>query len=105
MPCHRQYVPLLVFSNNRLVGQLIKQPGGTISFRYAATWLDQEKAIPVSLALPLREDSYRGAAVAAVFDNLLPDSAPLRQRVAERVGAEGSDTFSLLSQIGRDCVG
>jgi serine/threonine-protein kinase HipA len=29
----------------------------------------------------------------------------LRKRVAEKVGAKGTDAYSLLSQIGRDCVG
>jgi serine/threonine-protein kinase HipA len=43
--------------------------------------------------------------VVAVFENLLPDSDVLRRRVAEKVGAEGIDAYSLLSQIGRDCVG
>ena len=40
-----------------------------------------------------------------MFENLLPDSIELRQRVAEKVGAQGIDAYSLLSQIGRDCVG
>lgn len=61
--------------------------------------------MPVSLSLPLREDAYRGAAVTAVFDNLLPDSDTLRRRVAEKVGAAGTDFYSLLAAIGRDCVG
>jgi serine/threonine-protein kinase HipA len=43
--------------------------------------------------------------VVAVFENLLPDSDRIRRRVAEKVGADGTDSFSLLSQIGRDCVG
>ena len=64
-----------------------------------------ESAFPVSLSLPLREDAYRGAPVAAVFENLLPDSDALRRRVAEKVGAAGYDAFSLLAAIGRDCVG
>lgn len=34
--------------------------------------------------------------VAAVFDNLLPDSADIRRRVAERTGAAGTDAYSLL---------
>ena len=46
-----------------------------------------------------------GAAVTAVFDNLLPDSDTLRRRVAEKVGAAGTDFYSLLAAIGRDCVG
>src|SRR5690606_20742322 len=33
------------------------------------------------------------------------DSESLRARVAEKVGADGTDAYSLLSRIGRDCVG
>jgi serine/threonine-protein kinase HipA len=40
-----------------------------------------------------------------VFDNLLPDNATIRKKIAERVGAEGVDAFSLLAALGRDCVG
>ena len=105
MPRRRQHAPLRVYLNNRLVGHLLKEPGGAIFFRYDESWLGWENAIPVSLSLPLREDAYRGTPVVAVFENLLPDSEPLRRRVAERVGAEGSDAYSLLAAIGRDCVG
>ena len=105
MPRRRQHAPLHVYLNNRLVGYLLKEPGGAISFRYDDSWLGWENAIPVSLSLPLREDAYRGAPVSAVFENLLPDSEALRRRVAKRVGAEGVDAYSLLAAIGRDCVG
>ncbi|WP_024513285.1 type II toxin-antitoxin system HipA family toxin [Bradyrhizobium sp. ARR65] len=105
MPRRRQHVPLRVYLNNRLVGHLLKESGGAISFRYDESWLTWQNAIPVSLSLPLREDAYRGAPVSAVFENLLPDSESLRRRVAERVGAEGADAYSLLAAIGRDCVG
>ena len=57
------------------------------------------------LSLPLREDRYIGAPVAAVFENLLPDNLDIRRRVAERSHAHGSDAYSLLAAIGRDCVG
>lgn len=105
MPRRRQHAPLRVLLNNETVGVLLKEPSGAISFRYDQAWLNREKAIPVSLSLPLREDAFRGAPVQAVFENLLPDSEALRRMVAEKVGAEGSDAFSLLSIIGRDCVG
>lgn len=105
MPRRRLHAPLRVYLNNRLVGYLLKEPGGATSFRYVESWLSWENAIPVSLSLPLREDDYRGARVIAFFENLLPDSEMLRRRVAERVGAEGSDAYSLLAAIGRDCVG
>jgi len=101
----RSYTPLNVFLNSRLVGQLVREPSGGVSFAYARDWLEWEHRMPVSLSLPLQENRYSGAPVMAVFDNLLPDSDLIRRRVAERVGAEGVDAFSLLSQIGRDCVG
>lgn len=105
MARRRQHAPLHVYLNNRLVGHLLKEPSGAVSFQYDKSWLTWENAIPVSLSLPLREDTWRGAPVIAVFENLLPDSELLRRRVAERVGAEGSDAYSLLAAIGRDCVG
>lgn len=97
--------PLNVFLNNRHVGRLTRQSSGAIDFTYEDSWLEWEHAIPVSLSLPLRKSRYLGDPVAAVFENLLPDSRPIRTRVAERVGAKGTDAFSLLSKIGRDCVG
>ena len=91
--------------NNRLTGRLLKEPGGAISFRYDESWLSWGTAFPISMSLPLREDAFKGDRVTAVFENLLPDSDELRKRIAEKVGAKGIDAYSLLFQIGRDCVG
>ncbi|RWM35749.1 type II toxin-antitoxin system HipA family toxin [Mesorhizobium sp.] len=100
-----KYPPLRVYLNNRLVGHLLREPSGAVEFRYDPSWLEREIALPVSLSLPLREDAYRGEAVVAVFENLLPDSEALRRRVAERVGANGTDAYSMLASIGHDCIG
>lgn len=105
MPRKPAHAPLNVFLNNRHVGRLSRQSSGAIDFAYDPDWLAWEHAIPVSLSLPLRETRYLGDRVTAVFENLLPDSKAIRTRVAERVGAKGTDAFSLLSEIGRDCVG
>lgn len=99
------HLPLRVLLNNAELGFLVKKPGGAIEFRYTDGWLRRKDAIPISLSMPLQEEPFRGDAVSAVFENLLPDSEPLRRRVAERVGARGTDACSLLSKIGRDCVG
>lgn len=101
----RAHPPLNIFINNRLAGRLLKQSNGAIEFRYDQSWLDWEHGFPISLSLPLRESPYTGDSVIAVFDNLLPDNAAVRRRVAERTGAQGSDAYSLLERIGRDCVG
>jgi serine/threonine-protein kinase HipA len=101
----RTRISLNVYLNARLVGKLRRQTSGAIDFQYEPEWLSWEHALPVSLSLPLREDRYTGAPVIAVFENLLPDDLGIRRRLAERVHADGSDAYSLLTKIGRDCVG
>lgn len=101
----KTHQPLEVLINGRLVGSLEKASTGAISFQYDDAWLAWEHRFAVSLSLPLTPTAYRGAEVAAVFDNLLPDRDTVRRRVAERMGAQGTDFYSLLEAIGRDCIG
>jgi serine/threonine-protein kinase HipA len=101
----RHYQPLSVFFNGQRVGLLNRQPSGAIEFQYDGEWLRTDGSFAISLSLPLREDRYIGAPVFAVFDNLLPDGELIRKHIAERVGAQGVDTFSLLTALGHDCVG
>lgn len=105
MARRRANPPLNVFLNGRHVGRLRRESTGAIDFQYTPEWLDLGGTFPISLSLPLREDRYIGAPVINVFDNLLPDSEPIRRRVAERVGAEGIDPYSMLMALGQDCVG
>jgi serine/threonine-protein kinase HipA len=97
--------PLNVFLNARLAGVLRRESSGAIDFRYEPQWLSWESTFPISLSLPLREDRYIGAPVIAVFDNLLPDSDAIRGRIAEQVGANGTDAYSMLAALGHDCIG
>ncbi len=101
----KTHAPLDVLINGRQVGRLEKAASGAISFRYSEEWLAWEHRFAASLSLPLTPAAYRGAPVIAVFDNLLPDRDAVRRRVAERMGAQGTDFYSLLEAIGRDCVG
>lgn len=106
MPRRRKGSRLQVALNGRRVGVLDRAATGAITFAYDSDWLaDDRRSIPVSLSLPLREERYSGSVVSAYFDNLLPDNDEIRRIVAERVGADGTDAFSLLDKIGRDCVG
>lgn len=105
MAKRKSRIPLNVFLNGRLVGRLSRETSGAIEFRYDSSWLEWQHAMPVSLSLPLRETKFSGEPVIAVFDNLLPDNDAIRRRLAERSHAEGYDAYSLLSAVGRDCVG
>jgi serine/threonine-protein kinase HipA len=101
----RARIPLDVRLNGRLVGQLRRASSGAIDFKYDQNWLDWGHTFPVSLSLPLREDRYVGDSVIAVFDNLLPDNDDVRRALAGRRQVDGTDAYSLLAAIGRDCVG
>lgn len=96
---------LTVALNGRVVGRLARAADGATRFNYARDWLDWEHAIPVSRSMPLVDRPFTGLAVRAVFDNLLPDNDRIRARIAARVAADGTDAFSMLAALGRDCVG
>jgi serine/threonine-protein kinase HipA len=99
------HAPLDVYLNGRLVGRMRRESSGAVDFQYDQSWLGWNNAIPVSISLPLREDRYIGEPVLAVFEGLLPDNDAIRRRLAERSKADGSDVYSLLAAIGRDCIG
>jgi serine/threonine-protein kinase HipA len=96
---------LMALLNGRLVGEIDMARSGAITFRYAHEWLDWEYALPISLSLPLQEQAHQGGPVIAYLENLLPDNPAIRERVAVRVGAGGTDAYNMLEKIGRDCVG
>ncbi len=78
----------------------------THSFLYDASWLKSPKVRSLSLSLPITASrEVRGDAVANYFDNLLPDNDSIRERLSRRFRTKGTDAFSLLMAIGRDCVG
>lgn len=94
-----------ILLNGRDVGHIRMAGSGAITLQYAQTWLDWEHSLPISLSLPLREQVHQGAPVISYLENLLPDNQAIRERVAAKVKATGTDAFSMLEKIGRDCVG
>lgn len=75
-------------------------------FLYNRGWLEHPKSRPLSLSLPLTVDGrLEGPVVEHYFDNLLPDNDAIRKRLSMRFRTRGTDAFSLLHAIGRDCVG
>lgn len=91
--------------NAQHVGTLEKRQSGSLSFQYTPSWLESPHSIPISLSLPLREDPFTDPRVHAYFDNLLPDNAEVRRKIAETLGATDASVFELLRIIGRDCIG
>ncbi len=101
----RQKRVLDVYIGKSRIGQLIRMPNGVVSFRYDLEWLSSDSAFPISLSMPLTDRLWSGGRARHYFDGLLPDSLAMRQKIATQKQAESTDTFDLLSVIGRDCVG
>jgi serine/threonine-protein kinase HipA len=78
-----------------------------MEFSYDRDWVASKEARPISLSLPMNLDGQplKGQRVGYFFDNLLPDSEGIRQRIRTRYGTKDASAFDLLEAIGRDCVG
>ncbi|WP_434641141.1 type II toxin-antitoxin system HipA family toxin [Klebsiella sp. I138] len=96
---------LVTWMNNERVGELIKLANGAHLFRYEEAWMRNPRARPLSLSLPLQYGNITDDAVFNYFDNLLPDSPRVRDRIVKRYQARSKQPFDLLAEIGRDSVG
>ena len=92
--------------NGEFIGHWSVGPQGE-ELMYSVEWLNSPRSRPLSLSLPFmpRNRPHRGSVVRAYFENLLPESRQIRERVARRFRAGSTDAFDLLAQIGRDCAG
>jgi serine/threonine-protein kinase HipA len=97
---------LSVWANGERVGTWTIPTRGDMEFLYDADWMNSSSGRPLSLSLPFTgEHALKGDRVRNYFDNLLPDSEPIRQRLAKRFKTDTTEAFDLLKAIGRDCVG
>ena len=93
--------------NGTLVGVWTMSPQAGESLQYDDAWINAPSGRPLSLSLPFAPGNppHQGKVVENYFDNLLPDSKDIRERIARRYKTGTTDAFGLLSEVGRDCVG
>lgn len=84
-------------------GRLMKAEDGGTSFFYEQNYVASE-GLPLSMALPLRQEGFNDLGTRAFFANLLPENDRL-QRVMEREGLQITDVVGLLRHLGADCPG
>src|SRR3972149_12213052 len=98
---------LAVWINGQLAGEWRIPARGDMEFQYDLAWVESEEGRPLSLSLPLSLDQapIKGKPVDYYFDNLLPDSEPIRKRLQDRFHTASRGSFELLAEIGRDCAG
>ncbi|APW37720.1 toxin HipA [Rhodoferax koreense] len=97
---------LAVWTNGEHVGTW-SMVNGEHRFQYDEAWLASPATRWLSLSLPFTPENvaHRGAVVLNFFENLLPDSDAIRQRMQDRFATGSNAPFDLLAAVGRDCVG
>ncbi len=70
-------------------------------FQYDESNLSAEAAVPLSLSLPLKKDSYSRSVMQSCFEGLLPEG-PARTDLAQQIGIREKDPFALLAECGRE---
>lgn len=91
---------LSVHWNGQEIGRLdlVAERSREYAFRYT------NASRPISLALPLREQSFSPAESRAFFEALLPEGE-MRERIAARLKLPSGDSYGLLAALGADCAG
>lgn len=95
---------LAVMQFGRIAGFLESTAERGVIFTYSAEYLADEKATPLSIALPLRKSPYSQASSMPFFSGLLPDGN-LRRRIADRLHISESSSLRLLDALGGECAG
>ena len=88
----------------RIVGTISGATSDEAVFRYARGYLDSPYAAPISVSLPLKEQSYSPEATKNFFDGLLPEGFT-RGSVASRLQLDENDYLRILYNLGRECIG
>jgi serine/threonine-protein kinase HipA len=96
-----------LWMNGACVGSWSPGANGPDTLQYDPAWTRSEQGRPLSLSLPFMPGNlpHRGPHVRAWFENLLPDSKGIRERMARHYRAGSAGAFDLLSEAGRDCAG
>lgn len=93
---------LYVFYENKRVGVFSRDENLVSSFSYDEQWLVGQNRFPLSLAMPLSEQTFNNKITLSFFENLLPEGDVLD--ILERDhNVHGS--FEFLERFGQDCAG
>lgn len=92
---------LHVLLNEEHIGILREESDGKHSFTYDSNY----HGMPLSLSMPLHQKPWKGQAVEAYIDGILPDDPSTRQRIGHQYAVNSRNPFALLTAIGLDCSG
>lgn len=86
------------------VGNITYNSQQDAGFAYANEYLQSEKAVPISVSLPLQKERYGAMRTKIFFEGLLPEGFT-RRTVAQWIHADEADYISILLGLGQECLG
>lgn len=95
---------LNVYYDGDLVGQLIQDDGGQMTFQYDASWRGRDEPVALSWSLPVREEPFMQKECRGFFGGALPEEDN-RKVIARILGISDKNDFAMLEQIGGECAG
>jgi serine/threonine-protein kinase HipA len=95
---------LHVYLNDHVVGVLIQDDHGEVTFHYEDNWLASPQALALSQSLPLRMEPFSGRECRGFFGGVLPEGEN-RETIARNLGISAKNDVKMLEQIGGECAG
>lgn len=86
------------------VGEIAGTDSNDACFTYADSYLNNPKHRAISIGLPLEEKIFNVQRTRTFFEGLLPEGFT-RRCVAEWMHMDENDYLSILSRLGRECLG
>jgi len=93
-----------VYIGDDIVGQLVQDDGGQMSFTYAEGWRKKPGAVPLSQSLPLQAEAFKGKECRGFFGGILPEQEK-REIIARNLGISARNDYAMLERIGGECAG
>ena len=93
-----------VYFHEKIIGKLVQDNHGDMSFTYTADWLSAPNSIRISCSLPLQKEPFKRRSCQAFFGGMLPEENQ-RTLIAKNLGISANNDFSMLEKIGGECAG
>src|SRR5713101_2681074 len=93
-----------VYLQNDLVGHLVQDDSGEMTFQYVESWLNRSGATPLSQSLPLRKERFTRKECRGFFAGILPEESK-REIIAGNLGISARNDYAMLERIGGECAG
>jgi serine/threonine-protein kinase HipA len=93
-----------VYLHHRLVGNLIQDEHGQMTFNYVDSWVSDSTAVPLSYSLPLAKKHFTRNECRGYFAGILPEENK-RDLIAKNLGISARNDYAMLERIGGECAG